>query len=105
MNPFENENDQVTRVLLTTDITIWKTTKGRKTNTYITGWNIEENELKDYLKVFKRTNGCNGSLKKDEEEGGTGGYTLHFQGDKINELIEFMISKGVNKELITLKGC
>ena len=104
MNPFENENEneQVTGVLLPIDITIWKTTKGRKTNTYITGWNIEEHELKNYLQQFKRSKGCNGSLKKDEEGEG---FTLHFQGDKINDLIEFMISKGIDNELITLKGC
>jgi|SaaInlStandDraft_5_1057022.scaffolds.fasta_scaffold190538_1 translation initiation factor 1 (eIF-1/SUI1) len=107
MNPFENENEEETKVLVTTNITIWKTTRGRKTNTYITGWNIEESVLKDYLQQFKRTKGCNGSLKKekDEDDNEIEGYTLHFQGDKIDSLIEFMISKGVNKDIITLKGC
>ena len=103
MNPFE-ENESVptisTSANMKSDITIWKESRGKKTNTYITGWNHTQDELKQYLKQFKQMKGCNGSLKNDEDEG----FKLHFQGDKIDDFIEFMVSKGVNQESITVKG-
>lgn len=101
MNPFEeNENMSTISTTAKSNITIWKESRGRKTNTYITGWNLTQDELKQYLKEFKQTKGCNGSLKNDESEG----FKLHFQGDKIDDFIEFMISKGVDQESITVKG-
>lgn len=103
MNPFEDDSENINNIEETTfestNITIWKENRGRKTNTYISGWDLEENQLKDYIKQFKKAKGCNGSLKVDDDN-----FILHFQGDKVNELIEFMISKGVNKEYITMKG-
>ena len=99
MNPFEKEEETID-IPKENDITIWKENRGRKINTYITGWNIELDELKGYLKEFKQAKGCNGSIKV--EDGKT--TKLHFQGDKIDEFIQFMESKGVNKESITLKG-
>ena len=102
MNPFE-ENDSVQNqevsVIPENDITIWKENRGRKINTYITGWNLELDELKQYLKQFKQTKGCNGSIKVEE-----GVKKLHFQGDKIDDFIEFMKSKGVDEDNITIKG-
>jgi len=103
MNPFEENSEKLESTEETqfesTNIIIWKENRGRKTNTYISGWKLEENELKDYIKQFKKAKGCNGSLKVDDNN-----FILHFQGDKVKELIEFMISKGVNKEYITMKG-
>lgn len=100
MNPFENEeNNENNLVISSQNITIWKENRGKKINTYITGWNLEKEELKQYIKIFKQTKGCNGSLKMDD-----GNPKLHFQGDKIEEFIEFMISRGVNEDCITIKG-
>ena len=99
MNPFEVVEEE--KVLARdNDITIWKENRGRKVNTYITGWNIDVSELKNYLKEFKQSKGCNGSLKTDDD----GSARLHFQGDKVDDFIIFMESKGVDKETITLKG-
>ena len=102
MNPFEREEDtsNLETPIETNDITVWKENRGRKTNTYITGWNIDKEDLKNYLKEFKQAKGCNGSLKVDEE----GNTKLHFQGDKISDFIAFMVSKGINEEIITIKG-
>ena len=98
MNPFEREEDTI-EVQKENDITIWKENRGRKVNTYITGWNLELTELKGYLKEFKQAKGCNGSIKEEEDV-----IRLQFQGDKVDDFIEFMISKGVDKNEITLKG-
>lgn len=104
MNPFENDN--TINTLVKNDefasefqITIWKESKGRKTNSYISGWNLEQTELKQYLKEFKVKHGCNGSLKKEGENS-----ILQFQGDKIDTLINFMIEKGVEEDYIQKKG-
>ena len=100
MNPFEKEEETVT-LQKENNITIWSENRGRKTNTYITGWNnIDVNNLKDYLKEFKQSNGCNGSIKIEDDNT----IKLHFQGDKVNDFIEFMLSKGIDKDSITLKG-
>lgn len=101
MNPFEEETsvNKINQFSNNFDITIWKESRGRKTNTYLSGWNITESDLKDYIKDFKKTHGCNGSLKSEN-----GDYILHFQGDKVDKIFEFVISKGVDKDTITIKG-
>jgi len=102
MNPFECDNEVSNNIEPTiVNITIWKEKRGRKTNTYLTGWNLEEDELKGYIKDFKKKKGCNGSLKEDEE---TGGFKLHFQGDKVDDVIEYHKTKGIIDDNITLKG-
>lgn len=99
MNPFEEEEETVS-VPKENNITIWKENRGRKTNTYITGWNIDIDDLKSHLKEFKQSKGCNGSIKIEDDDT----YKLHFQGDKIDDFIEFMLSKGIDKDTITIKG-
>ena len=102
-NPFEDNgsNDNANSFGLDSELNVvlWKESRGRKTNTYVSGWNIEENELKQYLKEFKKTNGCNGSIKNEDS-----GLIFHLQGDKIDELTKFMIMKGIKEDNITLKG-
>lgn len=101
MNPFEDEIEQnnVLTQLDTNEIVVWKENRGRKTNTYVSGWNIDKDQLKKYLKEFKKKNGCNGSLKTVEEK-----LVLHFQGDKVIDIIDFMVSKGIDSESIITKG-
>lgn len=102
MNPFECEEEVSNNLGPTTmNITIWKENRGRKTNTYVTGWNLEKDELKGYLKEFKQKHGCNGSLKEDEANDG---YKLHFQGDKIDQIIELLKSKGIDESSYSIKG-
>lgn len=102
MNPFEcDSNNNTNFEPSNTNIIIWKESRGRKKNTYVTGWILEKEELKNYLKEFKQKHGCNGSLKEDDE---TNSFKIHFQGDKVNDIIEMIISKGVNSENITIKG-
>ena len=100
MNPFENEEeDNIESVLTTDQIIIWKENRGRKINTYITGWNLELEELKQHLKVFKQQKGCNGSVKIEDDK-----PKLQFQGDKVDDFIHFMISKGIDEKIISVKG-
>ena len=100
-NPFEEDTSVNNESLLDSEINIllWKEKRGRKTNTYASGWNIDESELKNYLKEFKKSHGCNGSIKKEEED-----YVLHLQGDKVDDIFAFMVSKGIREDNIKLKG-
>lgn len=100
MNPFENEEENNIESVLTTDqIIIWKENRGRKINTYIVGWNLEIEELKQHLKLFKQQKGCNGSVKIEDDK-----PKLQFQGDKVDDFIQFMKSKGIDENIITVKG-
>tara|TARA_B100001287_G_scaffold262888_1_gene253256 strand:+ start:175 stop:486 length:312 start_codon:yes stop_codon:yes gene_type:complete len=102
MNPFECDAEVSNNLTPTNqNITVWKESRGRKTNTYVIGWNLEKEDLSRHLKEFKKSKGCNGSLKENDDGDG---FKLHFQGDKILEIIDFMESKGVNTDNITLKG-
>ena len=103
MNPFENEEDQNINInnlkIDEFSITTWIEKRGKKTNTYITGWNIDENDLKEYIKSFKKSKGCNGSLKVEDNN-----LVIQFQGDKLDEFIDFMKEKGVKENQISIKG-
>ena len=101
-NPFDEElSNKKTSVDFDHEfhVTIWKESRGRKTNTYVKGWDISEDELKQYLKDLKKSHGCNGSIKNEE-----GKFMVHIQGDKISNFTEFMISKGIKAENIILRG-
>jgi translation initiation factor 1 (eIF-1/SUI1) len=104
-NPFDDDNDDENDVQISSisNVTIWKEQSGRKTNTYITGWNIDINEMKDHLKVFKNKNGTNGSIKKcvenDEEM-----LKVQLQGDYVDKFFDFLVETGVNKDNIVITG-
>lgn len=103
MNPFENEGsiEPLTSNNFSSkyDITIWKESRGRKINTYVKGWNIDETDLKQHLKEFKVKNGCNGSIKSED-----GNFVLHLQGNKIDSIIQFISDKGISSDEITIQG-
>jgi translation initiation factor 1 (eIF-1/SUI1) len=77
-------------------IEIWVETNGRKKNTYVSGWNINLNILKEHLTFIKKKNGCNGSIKNNN--------TLHLQGDHIEFMTKYLIDNGCDKNNITVKG-
>jgi translation initiation factor 1 (eIF-1/SUI1) len=52
-NPFnDNDNNEIETIDIL--IEIWVEESGRKKNTYITGWNLNDNELKEHLKIIKK---------------------------------------------------
>jgi len=57
-NEFEEE------LLNNTIIDIWVEVNGRKKNTYIYGWDLELNELKDHLRTIKKRKVVMELLKK-----------------------------------------
>jgi translation initiation factor 1 (eIF-1/SUI1) len=83
-------------------IQIWTEEKGRKTETYVSGWNIDESILKQYLKNIKKTKGCNGSFKEKEINGNKIKVIL-LQGNHKDYLFQYLIEKGADESNIEIK--
>ena len=77
---------------------------GKKKNTYCVNWNIKEEELKEHLSKIKKINGCGGSIKKLEDDDGNTAIGMHFQGDLVQYLKEYLIKSGIDKQSIYIRG-
>jgi len=77
---------------------------GRKKNTYVAGWNLSESELKDHIKIIKRKNGCNGSLKEKTLDNGNKINIIQLQGDHIEYIKEYLLSCNVDEDNIRIRG-
>ena len=101
-NPF-NDNNEINNneINIKTDaiIEIWIQEIGRKKNTFISGWNLPDIELKKHIKQFKTNNGCNGTLKFYDNI-----KVIMFQGDQINNIIKYMSNLNININNINIKG-
>ncbi len=89
-NPFENEKNNNT-VIKSINVELWLETNGRRKNTYISGLNLEKEELKKHLQILKKKHGCNGSLKEDLIDG-ENKKVLKLQGDHIDNIQNFLMS-------------
>ena len=106
MNPFEQDNDYIQDTdTKESKINIWVEANGRKKNTYVTGWNISETNLKDHLKIIKKKHGCNGTVKSIPNEANNGFITvMQLQGDHTISVSGHLISNGVETNNIHIKG-
>lgn len=104
MNPFEDIQTN-TNTNKETLIEIWVEANGRKKNTFISGWNIPEKEIKEHIRIIKKKNGCNGTFKdipnesKDELL-----KVIQLQGDHSEYINQYLISTGIDKAHIKIKG-
>lgn len=73
---------------------------GKHKNTYIFRWNIDINEKKEHLKILKKKNGCNGSIKIFNGEDNV----IHLQGDQCSLINKYLLSIGINEDDIELKN-
>ena len=104
MNPFE-EIDTIKENQIKL-IEIWMETSGRKKNTYIVGLNLTDIELKEHIKIIKKKNGCNGTLKEmsSSDDKSKMFKVIHLQGDHIEFMKEYLISQNIDSSLIKIKG-
>jgi len=104
MNPFEdstyNDNDISNFNSDKFKIEIWIESKGRKSITFVSGWNIPDNMMNDHLKIIKKKNACNGSFKIDDDNN----KIMQLQGDHIKYIHMYLKSNNVDDESIKLKG-
>lgn len=104
MDPF-NQQQNTNIIVKQNPIEIWVETSGRKKNTYLAGWNVSNETLKEHLKAIKKKNGCNGSVKEIKNETSDEKlYILQFQGDHSEYVIDYLVSIGVSPEIIKIKG-
>jgi len=102
MNPFENEGNNTNDIFLEEKLLITVEKRGRKTNIYLSGWEIPIEELKVHLKNLKRSLGCNGSIKEKEINNNMT-TVLHLQGYHMEKLKQYLIEKNVNEDIITIR--
>jgi len=103
MDPFNNYTNN--SLINQQNITIMKETLGKKKNTYILGWDIDDATMKQHLQIIKRKNGCNGTIKKIlNNETSEHEICMHFQGDKIDYITKYLINLGIDIKNIHIKG-
>jgi len=83
-------------------IEVWVEERGRKSDTYVSGWDITDTELKENLKIIKKSKGCNGSIKELVKEVGKI-KVLQLQGKHRDYVIEYIKKTGVDESLIKVK--
>jgi len=83
-------------------IEVWVEERGRKSDTYVSGWDINDIKLKDHLKFIKRNKGCNGSIKELTRDTGKI-KVIQLQGNCKNYIIEYIKGNGVDESLIKIK--
>lgn len=93
---FESNNN------LTNLIEIWTEERGRKSNTFISGWEIDDIQLKEHLKIIKKKKGCNGSIKDIIKDTGKV-KVMQLQGKLKDYLFAYLIENGVNDDAINIK--
>ena len=103
MNPFEESENNSNELFSEEKLLITISRRGRKQNTYLSGWELSKDDLKVNLKKLKKTLGCNGSIKKQEIEGSEM-TVLHLQGNHKDKLINYLVNKNnVNENNISVR--
>ena len=104
MNPFDEINETINKE--STIIEIWIEVSGRKKNTFISGWNLSDTELKEHIKTIKKKNGCNGTLKIISINGDESVQykVIQLQGDHIDYMQNYLREQMIDSNLIRIKG-
>jgi translation initiation factor 1 (eIF-1/SUI1) len=103
MNPFEENTNNNNNLKNEINIEIWVETNGRKKNTYISGWILPLEELKEHIKNIKKKNGCNGTIKKyinDNKEIDV----LLLQGNHIQFILTYLNELNIPQDSIHIRG-
>lgn len=83
-------------------IEIWVEDRGRKADTYIHGWNVDDDTLKNHLKTIKRRRGCNGSIKELVKETGPI-KVMQLQGNVKDFVIAYLVENNIDSNNIKVK--
>ena len=101
MDTFFMQNEQQL-LLEEKKIMISKTSRGRKKNLYISGWDISKDQMKSHLKNLKKSLGCNGSVKVENIEG-QDETVIHLQGDHSDKVLKYLKELDINESDIIIK--
>jgi translation initiation factor 1 (eIF-1/SUI1) len=87
---FDNFEETSEKELSSNKLEIRVVKNGRKSVTYLDGWELEKEDLKAHMKELKKKHGCNGSVKEKD-----GKVVFMLQGEKSDELIEYLKKVGI----------
>ena len=103
MNPFEDNIETNTYIpKLNTIIEIWNEERNRKSDTFISGLELNKEELLNHLKIIKKKRGCNGSVKDLLDDEGKTSLIIQLQGNQKEYLKEYFNNIGFSN--IKFKG-
>jgi translation initiation factor 1 (eIF-1/SUI1) len=83
-------------------IEIWVEERGRKSDTYIYGWDIDDDTLKYHLRTIKKKRGCNGSIKEIVKETGPI-KVMQLQGNVKEFIVNYLKEQGIDEDSISIK--
>ena len=102
MDPFNKVDINIQEIF---SIKLWKVKKGRRTDTYLTGWLDSKNDLIVHHKKLKKSLGCNGTVKyKKTDDNEEKILIFHLQGDRIYEITNYLKEQGINEDNIEIIG-
>lgn len=94
---FDNFEETNENELVGNKLEIRVVRNGRKSVTYLSGWELEREELKAHMKELKKKHGCNGSVKEKDDN-----VVFMLQGEKSEELIEYLKKVGIKESDIKI---
>ena len=108
MNPFNDDsesddNSDSSQEIIENNIEIRFEQRGKRKNTYMTGWGLDLPTQKNHLKILRNKLSCSGSCKKKKIDD-TEKIVFHLQGDHVMTLKEYLISLGMKDNDIKIKG-
>ena len=71
----------------------------KKCISYIEGWDLTLDELKEHLKKMKTSYGCNGAVKEVDDK-----IIFQLSGDKRDEITKYLITQGIDKKNLYIIG-
>jgi translation initiation factor 1 (eIF-1/SUI1) len=97
-------NNNCNNILLSDyNIEIWIERHGKKKNTFISGWEIPQDEIKKHIQYLKKKNGCNGTYKKITINSSEINVIV-LQGDHIDFILNYLVSNNIDLSNIHIKG-
>ena len=95
LDDITNINTEAPSITFEEKLLLFGQVRGRKSNTYIKGWKITNEEMLTHLSNLKKTLGCNGSIQEKFLYEGEECKVLHLQGNKIAKVSEYLTKLGV----------
>ena len=102
MEQFLVEQNNTNNIFKAEDISVvvFCEKSGRRYNTYIVGWNAEDDDLKNALEKMKKKFGCGGAIKKINYEGVDNVKALNLQGNFVIKTGDFLKSLNIQNLII-----
>jgi translation initiation factor 1 (eIF-1/SUI1) len=99
----EDFDDTFDEINTNYNIEIWIENRGKKSDTYLSGWILDDKILKEHLKTIKKKLGCNGTITEKEKDG-KNIKVMQLQGNKKNDIINYLLENEITTNQIKIIG-